>query len=166
MSDHVVAFQIGNLYRERVVDSSASAPATPVWSPPSSLTDTARNALIKAVDRVPSAWQLPPRDGELFDRPAEVYAHLQGYALSTGFAVVGGLGSTSVRKNYLCIHHGDSTQNNRKLSIRIKKDPVNPKVIVSSRKRDDTGANALSCKWRWYSIPHLSIDDEGSKVRK
>jgi hypothetical protein len=91
MSDHV------NLYREQGVDSSASAPATPVWSPPSGLTDTARNALIKAVDRVPSAWLLPPQDGELFDRPAEVYARLQGYALSTGFAVVGGSGSTSVR---------------------------------------------------------------------
>jgi hypothetical protein len=78
MSDHVVASQVGNLYRERGVDSSASVSATPVWSPPSGLTDTARNALIKAVDRVPSAWLLPPRDGELFDRPAEVYARLQG----------------------------------------------------------------------------------------
>ena len=57
MSDHV------NLYREQGVDSSASAPATPVWSPPSGLTDTARNALIKAVDRVPSAWLLPPLYG-------------------------------------------------------------------------------------------------------
>jgi len=141
-------------------------PATPVWSPPSGLTDTARNALIKAVNRVPSAWLLPPRDGELFDRPAEVYARLQGYALCTDFAVVGGSGNTSVRKNYLCIHHGDSTQNNWKLLTRVEKDPVNPKVIVSSRKRDDTGANALSCKWRWYSILHLSIDDEGNEVSK
>lgn len=127
MSDHVVASEVGNLYRERGVDSSAGASDTPVWSPPSGLTDTARNALIKGVDRVPSAWLLPPQDGELFDRPTEVYARLQGYALSTGFAVVGGSGSTSVRKNYLCIHHGDSTQNNRKLSARVEKDPVNPK---------------------------------------
>jgi hypothetical protein len=37
---------------------------------------------------------------------------------------------------------------NRKLSTRVEKDPVNPKVIISSRKRDDTGANALSCRWR------------------
>lgn len=71
-----------------------------------------------------------------------------------------------MRKNYLCIHHRDSTQNNRKLSTRVEKDPVNPKVIVSSRKRDDTGANTLSCKWRWYSVPHLSIDDEGNEVSK
>lgn len=76
MSDHVVASQVGNLYRERGVDSSTSAPATPVWSPPSGLTDIARNALTKAVDRVPTAWLLPPRDGELFDRPAQVYARL------------------------------------------------------------------------------------------
>jgi hypothetical protein len=54
MSDHVVAFEVGNLYRERGVDSSAGASDTPVWSPPSGLTDTARNAFIKAVNRVPS----------------------------------------------------------------------------------------------------------------
>jgi hypothetical protein len=60
MSDHVVASEVGNLYRERGVDSSTGASDTPVWSPPSGLTDTARNTLIKAVDRVPSAWLLSP----------------------------------------------------------------------------------------------------------
>jgi hypothetical protein len=108
MSDYVVASQIGNLHRERGVESSATAPATLVWSPPSGLIDIAWNALIKAVDRVPSAWLLLSRDGELFDRPAEVYARLQGYALSTGFVVVGGSDGTSVRKNYLYIYYGDS----------------------------------------------------------
>jgi hypothetical protein len=54
MSDHVVASEVGNLYREQGVDSSADASDTPVWSPPSGLTDTARNAFIKVIDRVPS----------------------------------------------------------------------------------------------------------------
>jgi hypothetical protein len=166
MADHVVASQIGDLYRIQGVESSASALAPPVWSPPSGLTDIARNALVKAVGRVSLTWLLEPKDGELFDRPEEVYARLQGYSLGAGFAVVGGSGSTSVRKNYLCIHHGDGIQNNRKLLTRVEKDPVNPKVIISSRKRDDTGANTLSCRWRWYSVPHLSIDDEGNEVRK
>ena len=80
--------------------------------------------------------------------------------------MVGGSGSTSLRKNYLCIHHRDKTQNNRKLSARVEKDPVNPDIIISSRKRDNTEANTLSCKWRWYTISHLSIDDEGNEIRK
>ena len=109
MSDHPGASQVGNLYRERGVESSTSVLATPVWSPPPGLTDTARNALVKAINRVPPAWLLPPQDGELFDRSAEVYARLQGYALFIGFAVVGRSDSTSLRKNYLCIHHEDKT---------------------------------------------------------
>jgi hypothetical protein len=42
----------------------------------------------------------------MFDRSAEVYARLQEDALSTGFAVVGGSDSASVRRNHLRIHHG------------------------------------------------------------
>ena len=57
------------------------------WAAPAGLTAPARDALIKAVARVPPAWLLPPGDGELFDKPDEVYARLQGYALGAGFAV-------------------------------------------------------------------------------
>jgi hypothetical protein len=123
---------------------------------PTDLTATAREALVKAVARVPPAWLLAPREGELFNRSEEVYARLQGYALGAGFAVIKGQGSTPVRKNYCCIHHGTKTQNNRKLSESVERDPGNPKVIISSRKRDDTGANQLSCKWRWYAVPHTT----------
>ena len=42
------------------------------WAPPADLTGTAREALAKAVARVPPAWLLAPREGELFDRPEEV----------------------------------------------------------------------------------------------
>jgi hypothetical protein len=137
-----------------------------LWAAPAGLTATARDALTKAVARVPPAWVLPLEDGELFDRPEEVYSRLQGYALGAGFAVVKRQGTTPVRKNYWCIHHGTQTRNDRKLSENVEKDPANPKVIISSRKKEDTGANALSCRWRWYSVPHLTIDDASNEVIK
>jgi hypothetical protein len=43
---------------------------------PAGLTATAREALIKAVARVPLAWLLAPKECELFDKPDEVYARL------------------------------------------------------------------------------------------
>ena len=85
------------------------------WSGPPGLTATARTALETAVAHVPTAWLIPPQDGELFDRPDEVFARLQGYALGTGFAVVKG-STTPTRKIYQCIHHGGATRNIRKLS--------------------------------------------------
>jgi len=44
------------------------------WAPAAGLTATAREALVKAVARVPPAWLLAPREGELRGqmRPAEV----------------------------------------------------------------------------------------------
>jgi hypothetical protein len=71
-----------------------------------------------------------------------------------------------VRKNYWCIHHGSQTRNDRRLSENIQRDPANPEVIISSGKRDDTGANALSCRSRWYTVPHLIIDDSSTEVTK
>jgi hypothetical protein len=59
-----------------------------------------------------------------------------------------------------------NTQNNRKLSEGAEKDPKNPKIIVSSRRKDDTDANQLSSTWRWYSVPHLEIDDAGNEITK
>jgi hypothetical protein len=51
------------------------------WAPPAGLTATAREALVKAVGRVPTAWLLAPMEGELFDRPEEVYARLLNKAV-------------------------------------------------------------------------------------
>ena len=82
------------------------------WAPPAGLIDTAREAPVKAVPVSPCL--VAYHEGELFDRPEEVYARLQGYALGTGFAVARGQGSTPKRKNFWCIHHGTKTQNNRK----------------------------------------------------
>ena len=73
-SDLTVASQTGILDRNVGVESSS-------WAAPAGLTATAREALVKAVGRVPPAWLLAPEDGELFDRPEEVYSRLQGYAL-------------------------------------------------------------------------------------
>ena len=72
--------------------------------------------------------------------------------------------TTPIRKIYQCIHHGEATKNNRKLSDRVERDPDNPKVIISSRKRDDTQANALGCKWRWYTTLQTTVDAEGNEV--
>jgi hypothetical protein len=58
------------------------------------------------------------------------------------------------------------TQNNRKPSESVERDPGNPKVIISSRKRGDPGANQLSCKWRWYTVPHTTIDDAGTELHR
>ena len=73
--------------------------STSQWSAPPGLTATARTALETAVARVPTAWLIPPQDGELFDRPDEAFARLQGYALGAGFAVVKGP-TTPTRKIY------------------------------------------------------------------
>ena len=86
--------------------------------------------------RVPTAWLIPPQDSELFDRPDEAFARLQGYALGAGFAVVKGP-TTPIRKIYQYIHYGGATRNNRKLSNRVERDFDNPKIIISSRKRDN-----------------------------
>jgi hypothetical protein len=44
-----------------------------LWAEPAGLTATARDALEKAVARVPPAWLLPPADRELLDRPGLFY---------------------------------------------------------------------------------------------
>src|SRR5947207_5861861 len=139
--------------------------STSQWSPPPRITATARTALETAVARVPTAWLIPPQDGELFDRPDKAFGRLQGYALGAGFAVVKGP-TTPIRKIYQCIHHGGAIRNNRKLSDQVERDPDNPKVIISSRKRDNTQANALSCKWRWYITLQTTIDAERNKVNQ
>jgi hypothetical protein len=57
---------------------------------------------------------------------------------------VKGQGTTPVRKNYWCIHYGTETRSNRKLSESIEKDSINPKIIVSFRKRMTPGRMRLA----------------------
>src|SRR5437667_4187643 len=98
--------QLGDIVRNVGVEHPAS---TSQWSAPPGLTATARTALETAVARVPTAWLIPPQDGELFDRPDKAFARLQGYALGAGFAVVKGP-TTPIRKIYQCIYHGGATR--------------------------------------------------------
>jgi hypothetical protein len=70
-SDLTVASQMGISDRDLGIESP--------WAAPAGLTATAREAIERAVTRVPPAWLLAPRRGELFDRPEEVYARLQGF---------------------------------------------------------------------------------------
>ena len=56
---------------------------------------------------------------------------------------MGGQGSTALRKNIWCKHHGDETANWRKLSQKVVKD--NTGKAISSRKREDTRVSYKSC---------------------
>jgi hypothetical protein len=76
MSDTAAAAQIRSLDRDLSVLTSPATSAVLRWSLSSNLTTTARDALVKAVTQVLSAWLLPPEDSELFNRPEEVYARL------------------------------------------------------------------------------------------
>jgi hypothetical protein len=76
MSDTAAAAQIRSLNRDLGVLTSPVTSAVLGWSLSSSLTVIARDALVKAVAQVLSAWLLPPEDGELFNRPKKLYARL------------------------------------------------------------------------------------------
>ena len=108
------------------------------WRPHPELPDSIRNPLVEAVGRLPLSWLLPPRHGETFDTYQEGQERVLGHSLAAGFQSVGGQGSTTVRKNIWCIHHGDKTQNNRKLSERVERDPAT-RDVISTHQRDDTG---------------------------
>ena len=113
-----------------------------------------------AVRAFDSAWLLPPQQGELFDNPKACLRRLQGYALSQGFAVV----TTTSKKNraqFACIHHGVETRNWRGLEEYIQKDAEGK--ILSSRKREDTAANAKDCSWEIYWSVR-SVGKRGSGV--
>src|SRR2546429_8436211 len=84
--------------------------STSQWSAPPGLTATARTALETAVARVPTAWLIPSQHSELFDRPDEAFARLQGHALGAGFAGVKSP-TTATRQVYPRIHHGGGGRN-------------------------------------------------------
>jgi len=91
-----------------------------------------------------SAWLFPPQQGEFFDNPKAYLRRLQGYALSQGFTVVI-TSSEKARAQFACIHHSAETRNWRGLEEYIKRDAEGN--ILSSRKREDTAANAKDCTW-------------------
>ena len=135
------------------------------WRPHPELPDGIRNPLIDAVGCLPRKWLMPPKNGEVFDTFLAGQERVLGYSLAAGFQIVGGQGSTKVRKNIWCIHHGERTRNNRKLSERVEKDPIT-KEIISTRRRDDTGKNGKNCLWRCYLVPLEEIDDADGVIHR
>jgi hypothetical protein len=99
------------------------------------------------VEAFDSTWLLPPQQGELFDNPKACLRHLQGYALSQGFAVVT-TSSKKTRAQVACVHHGAETRNRRGLEEYIKRDAEGN--ILSSPKEEGTTANAKDCTWEMY----------------
>jgi hypothetical protein len=132
------------------------------WTPHPDLSEGILNRLVEAVGRLPRAWLMPPTDGEVFDSFQAGQQRVLGHSLAAGFDTVGGSGSTAIRKNILCRHHGEKTANWRGLSHKVVKDKEGK--IISSRKREDTGTWADKCLWRCYLVPDVSKDDEGHIV--
>jgi hypothetical protein len=128
------------------------------WRPHPELPDGIRNPLIDAVGYLPRKWLMPPKNGEVFDTFLTGQERVLSYSLIAGFQIVGGQGSTKVRKNIWCIHYGERTRNDRKLSERVENNPIT-KEIISTRHRDNTGKNRKNCLWRYYLVPLKEIDN-------
>ena len=135
------------------------------WIPHPGLISGIRDRLIEAVDSLPRRYLLPPIDGELFDSWQAGQDRILGYSLTAGFQVVGGSGSTAIRKNLLCIHH-EKPQNHCGLSEIVVRDPRDRKIIISTRKRDDTKVYGKNCLWRCFLVPFMTIDDSDNRVKQ
>ena len=105
--------------------------------------------LERAITALPPAWLQPPATGEIFQSKEECKKRLQGFALNQGFAVVAGKSykEGTPRNEFLCIHHGDKTRNDRGLEEKVEKDSEGK--IISQRQREATFVKQKSCKWRY-----------------
>jgi hypothetical protein len=130
------------------------------WLPHPNLVPGTRQRVIDAVGLLPRAWLVPPMEGEVFNSAQDAEARVLGYSLAAGFQIVTGQGSTRIRRNFQCKHHGEKPQNNRKLEDTVTRDPKDKKIIISNRKRNDTRARQKNCKWRVYVVPFTEDDDE------
>jgi hypothetical protein len=135
------------------------------WLPHPDLPAGIRGRLVAAVDALPREWLMAPKDGEIFDSVQSGQNRVLGYSLAAGFQSVGGQGSSAVRKNIWCIHHGNLTRNDRKLSERVERDSESPKTIISTRKREDTGKWGKKCLWRCYLVPCQVFQEDGDSVQ-
>ena len=145
--------------------SNADLDTSVSWTPHPDLLEGIRSRLVDAVSSLPRKWLLPPIDGEVFDTVKAAEDQLQGYTLAAGFQVVIGQGSTRERRNFWCIHHGDKTRNDRGLSTTVERDPTDEKIIVSSRKRDDTHTWSRRCRWRCYLVPFVEMNESSTFKR-
>jgi hypothetical protein len=136
------------------------------WSPHPTLVAGIRTRVAEAVGQLPREWLMPPVDGELFDSVQAAEDRVMGHSLAAGFQIVGGQGSTAIRKNFLCIHHGAKPRNDWKLSETVVRDPTNPKVIISTRKRDDTHTWKKDCLWRCFLVPFVEVDENSNRLER
>ena len=148
---HVPWFSINLEVKSDAVYSYVEGDEVISWCPHPELPDGIRNPLINAVSYLPRKWLIPSKNSEVFDTFLTGQVRVLGYSLAAGFQIVGGQGSTKVRKNIWCIHYRERTRNSRKLSERVEKDPIT-KEIISTRRRDDTGKNGKNCLWRCYLV--------------
>ena len=90
------------------------------------------------MNALPSAWLLQPTTGEVFDSIEHCRRRLQGYALAEGFDVVqiGGGTKKVPGARFICLRHGESTRNYRKLENHIKYNKEG--IITTIRQRKNT----------------------------
>jgi len=108
-----------------------------------------RSTFDRAVAALPIDFLRYPVTGEVFVSKAECKARLQGFALSQGFTVVVGKSSQdgTPRAEFLCIHHGIATQNDRGPEDEVEKDSKGK--VTSKRQRDNTQVmQKLRLAWR------------------
>jgi hypothetical protein len=72
-----------------------------------------RSTFDRAIAALPPALLGFPTTGEVFESTAACKARLQGFSLGQGFAVVVGKSNKDAYVEFLCIHHGTETRNNR-----------------------------------------------------
>src|SRR5947207_5867463 len=106
-----------------------------------------RPVVERIVNLLPPAWLLPPQTGEIFNDLEHCERRLRGYSFAEGFDIVrkggGSKGNPSLR--LLCLHHGTTTQNTRRLEDEIERDKDGN--ITSRRQRNNTTVGQLGCTW-------------------
>lgn len=83
----------------------------------SACSDNLQERIRRAVDRIPSAHRLSPREDETFKSRDEVFRRLQNYVFTQGFAVI--IYTNDNKRNILVVHcnrHQKNTRNTRRLT--------------------------------------------------
>jgi hypothetical protein len=123
--------------------------------------DKHRAIVERAMAAMPPAWRLAPQTGEVFDSLQLFEDRICAWSFCDGFEVVrGGGGSKKWPGLRLrCKHHGEETQNTRKLEDTVVKDSKGK--ITSDRQRGNTIVSQLSCEWAVRST-YKSVGKRGS----
>ena len=84
-----------------------------------------RGTYDRAIAALPPGFLKFPVTGEVFESKVGCKVRLQGFSLGQGFAVVVGKSSQdgTPRAEFLCIHHGTATRNDRQLEEEVERDP-------------------------------------------